>query len=337
MNILSIIIPCYNVEKYVGVTVDSLRKQQRQDVEFLFINDGSTDGTSAIIKNFAASDHRVKLIDKQNGGVSSARNTAIEAASGEYIYLLDGDDFLTDNALDNIVKYIERSKCDILLSHLWIVDGAEKRLHKCRIPEGAYTPTELYNARIVFPTVSQNVYKREIISEHHIRFNENIKCGEVYEFTVNFLSHARMAYVADDSFAHYVMRPSSATHKINCEADLSVLNMVASLYQLDKEFTNSPSYHITAFKLVTSFTYTKYLLLGYSTPEIGRAIQIVIRNKSFRQCLKRVAFTSHPCWKERLLACYMLLFERFGFIIAVKIRNLLKVKQHLTINKEQDA
>lgn len=321
---LSIIIPCYNVEKYVDATIDSLKKQKREDVEFLFINDGSTDGTKAIIEEFAACDNRAKLINQPNGGVSSARNTAIAAATGDYIYLLDGDDYLTDDGTDAIIKYIELSDCDILLSNIWIVNGANKRLQKCRIQEGAYTPYDLFKARPVFPTGIKNVYKRQIIIENRLRFNENIKCGEVYEFTVNFLCHSRKVYVADDSFAHYVMRPSSATHKINHLADRSVLSMAESLYQHSEAFVTCPSFHMTAFKLIVSFTYTKYLRLGYASPEIYESIKLVVQNKIFRRCLKKVAFNRHPCWKERLLACYILISGKSGFICAIKALNIIK-------------
>ena len=328
MNILSIIIPCYNVEKYVGVTIDSLRKQQRQDVEFLFINDGSTDGTRTVIEQYAHTDSRVRLINQENKGVSAARNAAIAAATGKYIYLLDGDDFLTDDAVESITGYVEHSDCDMLLSHIWVVRGEEKNLLQCHIEAGTYTPHDLYRACMIFPLAPQNVYKKSIIDEHGIRFNENITCGEVYEFTVHFLSYAHRVEVVDNSFAHYVMRADSATHKINHEADRSITLMIDALYQHEEKFKDCASFHLTAFKLAMTFTYNKYVLYGCYSPETSETIRLICHNKTIRKVTKKIAISIHTPWKERMRAWYILLFGEFGFRIAVKIRNVLNAKHH---------
>lgn len=325
-NILSIIIPCYNVEKYIGGTIDSLKKQKRQDIEFLFVNDGSTDGTKAIIEEFASSDNRVKLIDQTNGGVSAARNAALAVATGDYIYLLDGDDYLTDNATDAMISYLQFSQCDMLLSNIWFVKKARKTLYRHKLKEGIYTPERLYSKCVIFPLPPQNIYKREIITANVIQFNEKIKAGEVYEFTAHFLNHAHQVYVVDDSFAHYVMRSSSATHKINHGADRSVITLAEALYQYNAKFANYFSFHITAFKLITSFTYSKYLRQGCFSPEISETIGLVFQNRTVCQCVKKVAFTFHFRLKERLLAWYILMFRKNGFYLAIKIRNILYAK-----------
>lgn len=337
MNILSIIIPCYNVEKYVGVTIDSLRKQPRQDVEFLFINDGSTDGTKTIVEQFANTDSRVKLINQENKGVSAARNTAIAAATGKYIYLLDGDDFLTDDAVESITGYVEHSDCDMLLSHIWVVRGEEKNLLQCQIEAGTYTPHDLYRACMIFPLAPQNVYKKSIIDEQCIRFNEKIKCGEVYEFTVHFLSYANKVEVVDNSFAHYVMRADSATHKINHEANRSVMTMMEMLSQHEEKFKDCLSFHLTAFKLAMTFTYNKYVLYGSYSPEIAETIQLVCNNKAIRKFTKKTAINIHTPWRERMRAWYILLFGEFGFRIAIKIRNKLITRNHLIIEPRKDS
>lgn len=327
---LSIIIPCYNVGQYIGATIASLKKQTRNDIEFFFVNDGSTDNTKEIICSFAASDNRVKLIDKQNGGVSAARNDALAAAEGEYIYLLDGDDYLTDNAAEAMITYLKRSNCDMLLTNIWLVNGSDKTLYRHRIPEGIYTPNDLFNTCAIFPTQPKNVYRRSIITKNEIRFNEKTKCGEVYEFTVNFMHHAQSISVVDDCFAHYVMRSDSAIHKVNHEADRSTLDLIEALYRNGDAFTDCISFHLTAFQMVTSFTYNKYLLTGNNTPEVKETLRQMFGNAQFIRCAKKVAWQSHKCHTKRILAIYILIFKQFGFSLAVNVQKILRLKNHLS-------
>ena len=92
--LLSIISPVYNVESYLDRCVKSILTQSYHDIELILIDDGSTDGSSALCDKWAAEDSRVKVIHKENGGVSSARNVGLELATGEYLTLIDPDDFL---------------------------------------------------------------------------------------------------------------------------------------------------------------------------------------------------------------------------------------------------
>lgn len=332
MIVLSIIIPCYNVSQYIRATIASLKKQTRSDIEFIFVNDGSTDNTKEIICSFAASDDRVKLIDKQNGGVSAARNDAIAVAEGEYIYLLDGDDYLTDDAAETMVNYLKKLNCDMLLSNIWLVNGSDKTLYRHGIPKGIYTPNSLFNTCSIFPTPPQNAYRRSIITTNKIRFNENTRCGEVYEFTVNFMRHAQSISVVDDCFAHYVMRSGSAIHKVNHEADRSTLDLIEALYRNGDVFIDCIAFHLTAFQMVTSFTYNKYLLTGNNTPEVKETLKQMFDNAQFIRCAKKVAWQPHKCHAKRILAIFILIFKQFGFNLAASAQKVVRLKNHLSTN-----
>ena len=114
---LSIIIPAYNVEEYIIKTINSLINQTIKQYEIIVIDDGSTDNTYFIVdkmlKSSCISDY--KIIRKENGGVSSARNLGIEESSGQYIMFLDGDDYISEELVENIYKYIDKKEYDILL------------------------------------------------------------------------------------------------------------------------------------------------------------------------------------------------------------------------------
>lgn len=103
---VSIIIPIYNVEKYVRKTIDSAINQTEKDIEIILVDDGSTDMSGKICDEYAQKDKRIKVIHKVNGGLSSARNAGIKVANSEYIMLLDGDDFLNVHAVSILNKNI---------------------------------------------------------------------------------------------------------------------------------------------------------------------------------------------------------------------------------------
>lgn len=111
---VSIIIPIYNVEKYVRKTIDSAINQTEKDIEIILVDDGSTDMSGKICDEYAQKDKRIKVIHKVNGGLSSARNAGIKVANSEYIMLLDGDDFLNVHAVSILNKTITKYPSDFV-------------------------------------------------------------------------------------------------------------------------------------------------------------------------------------------------------------------------------
>lgn len=114
-SLVSIIIPVYNVEKFVKKSILSAMNQTYQNLEIVVVNDGSTDNSDKICHELEKEDNRVKVYDKKNGGVSSARNFGIKHATGEYIMFLDGDDILTINAVEGLLEIIQKEKADICI------------------------------------------------------------------------------------------------------------------------------------------------------------------------------------------------------------------------------
>ena len=317
---LSIIIPCYNVEAFLPKCLQSLSTQTKQnEVEFILVNDGSTDDTLKIIQEFVMHDDRAVLIDKKNGGVSSARNEALKVVRGKYVYLLDGDDYLRPDAVEIICKSLRESGADMLFSNLYVVRDGIARLKSYPIHPGKYTVGQLYDVFRFFPTPPQNVYRMQIVREHGLHFDEQMKCGEVYAFTVSFFKYTQCVSVIEDAFFYYVMRGNSATHGVNCDADRTTLQTLKSLYLDGEGLLKKASFHITAFKIVSSFTYNKYVKAKISNPDVQACLKSILNNPLFKTCLYKVAFGYHSCWKERVLALYMLFFSIVGFKILVKL------------------
>lgn len=114
MKKVSVIIPVYNVEKYLNECVDSVLSQTYQNFEIILVDDGSTDKSGDICDKYASDDDRIKVVHKENGGLSDARNCGLKEAQGEYIYFLDSDDFICETALEEAYTKIEKEKCDFV-------------------------------------------------------------------------------------------------------------------------------------------------------------------------------------------------------------------------------
>lgn len=326
MNInpkISIIVPCYNVADYLQHCLESVAVQPIGQVEYLFVNDGSTDGTLSLLTNFCIDKPYCHLINQSNTGVSGARNVALKVAKGEYIYLLDGDDILTDGAISAMLECIEDSSVDIVLSEVTLLkDGISQRI-KLPMCTGEYTPGTLYRSCRIFPTMPKLLYKRDIIETNHIWFNREIRLGEVYEFTIRVLAKSSKVKVTSDCFFYYVMRSSSATHKPNFLIDLTIVDTLKQ-YELHSNGLNRyTSFQVTAFKMLMSFTYNKYVKLGLDDKIAVNTVETILCNQLFHKYISKVAYARKVPVKERILALYVLLLGVFGYKMLSKLKKYI--------------
>lgn len=232
---LSVIVPIYNVEDYIGKTIKSLKKQKDESVEFLLINDGSTDNTATIIKSEVGNDSRFKLITTENKGVSAARNLGVEVSSGDYIIFLDADDYFYDGALSKLYIEAINTGADITYgrmkrfnsSKIWDVKGhVEANLYEAGVKNILENP-ELF--RSIGP--GAKLYKKELIEQ--IFFPEEIKFGEDQVVTFYTYIKAEKIVCIDELIYMYRVREtndsSTQTIKANCINYLSDLIVVTKL------------------------------------------------------------------------------------------------------------
>ena len=191
----SVIIPVYNSEGTLRRCLDSLVGQQFSDYELLLINDGSTDGSDAICREYANTYSCVRYFAKENGGVSSARNLGLEQAKGEYILFVDSDDYVSNGYFAGIDQELTQYHPDLLMFGAANI-GVEKQV---RIT-GAYQETEESNIasriayamqRYLFSSLWNKVFYRKIIEQNHIRFEKNLAIGEDQVFLFTYAMHIR--------------------------------------------------------------------------------------------------------------------------------------------------
>ena len=122
---VSVIVPVYNVEAYVAKCIDSILAQTFTDYELILVNDGATDGSPAILHEYAGKDPRISVIDKPNGGLSDARNAGMKQASGTYLCFIDSDDFIEPQMLEKTVRKLHETDADIITSRGLIEEAFE--------------------------------------------------------------------------------------------------------------------------------------------------------------------------------------------------------------------
>ena len=175
MPFFSIVIPVYNVEQYLDRCLESVLKQQWTDYEIILVNDGSTDNSESICGKYVDGE-RVLLISKQNGGLSSARNTGISSAKGRYILLLDSDDYIEENSLSELAGVIKNNVADIYVIKARSIyeDGEQTDLHLNK-------PCSVYQRRDYLLSLSKYnacapymVYDRHFLTVQGLRFYEGI-------------------------------------------------------------------------------------------------------------------------------------------------------------------
>lgn len=226
--LVSIIIPLYNAEMWIERCVRSLQKQIGfKNIELVLVDDGSTDHTP-MIADALANDKNIVCIHKSNGGVSSARNTGINAARGTYITFVDADDYVDDSFTSNLLNEI-LSGCDIACSG-FVVEypniSVKKSASKKHVMDGRQALKEFLVGSVIEPGVCNKMFKRELIGA--LRFDESFSIAEDKYFLFKYLQKVKKCIVLPEASYHYVMNNDSACHK-----DFSQKNL-DSLYVTDK-------------------------------------------------------------------------------------------------------
>lgn len=212
---VSVIVPIYNVEKYIEKCVTSIMNQTYSNIEIILVDDGSPDKSSIIIDNLKQKDRRIVCIHKKNGGVSSARNVGLEVATGEYIMFVDGDDWIERDCISYFVGLIGNN--DIAFNKNQISDFNQKSSNNVSIRSSEEMIEGIYTGKIDV-AVWNKIYNRSFLTTNNIRFNEKIWFGEGMLFNINCLQFVEYVVLGEKGVYHQVSNPNSAMRKFNVES-----------------------------------------------------------------------------------------------------------------------
>ena len=185
---LSIIIPVYNVEKYLLKCLTSIIESKNQEFEVILINDGSIDNSDKICKVFQKRDKRIKYISKENEGCSRSRNLGIEKAQGKYIWFIDSDDFIEKGSIDKIMEILKEKIGILIFGYNKIYENGQ--IEK-RIPNLNNDIRDVYKQLSFFNSPWNKIYNTKIIKKNKIKFMEESHMGEDMNFNFKFFYYVR--------------------------------------------------------------------------------------------------------------------------------------------------
>lgn len=241
MELVSIIVPVYNVEKYLRECVDSLLKQTYKNLEIILVDDGSRDQSGVICNEYAEMDKRVKVIHKDNAGLGYARNSGLEIATGGYVTFIDSDDIAAPNLVELLMQGIQEHDADTCIGGFKRIGNDGKTVFKERYEETLYTGEDVYDslfARMLGSAPDKHdamrmsvwnvMYSTEIIREHNLRFpSEREFISEDIIWDSDYYKYAECVKVIPSTAYSYRITPGSLTQNYKPQR----LEMICTLYK----------------------------------------------------------------------------------------------------------
>src|SRR5690606_3343569 len=296
----SIIMPAYKVEQYIAKAIESVLNQSFENFELLVINDGSPDRSADIVKDYIALDTRVKLFNKENGGLSDARNFGIEHAKGSYLYFIDSDDWIENDLLEKIYDKTQTNPVDIYVFGYYLdFENQHGELRKRQLihPEnykfeiGREKAPKL-NAHLMglLGYAWNKVYSKIFVDYYHLRYDKGISLIEDMLFNARAYQKAHALMLIEDCYYHYISREVPTLIKSYHEDSFELIltkHHAIKPFLVKWGYGKSKIKHSMANNLVTGIQYCINNLLYYksdlSSVEKKKHINEILQHKETKK------------------------------------------------------
>ena len=302
---VSVIVPIYNVEKYLEKCINSLLSQTLEDIQIILVNDGSKDNSGNIAKEYEKNNNdRVIYVEKENGGLSDARNYGLKYATGDFIAFLDSDDYIEKNAYEEMYnKAIEENADYVECDFIWEFPN------KIRVDKQYPYKNKKEMLSFVRVVAWNKLIKRQLIIDNNLEFPKGLRYEDI-EFTYKLIPFVNKFAYVDKPFIHYVQREGSIANVQNERTAeiFTVLDNVIEFYKKNniyEEYRNELEYN-----------YARYLLCS-SLKRMCKIKDKTIREKLLTESWERLN-SNFPNWKENII---------------LKTVNIGKNKYMRTVNK----
>ena len=228
---VSVIVPIYNVEKYLRKCLDSLVNQTLKDYEVILVNDGSPDSSQDIIDEYVVKYPCIKAYKKENGGMSSARNLGLNYATGEYIAFVDSDDYVEETFLEKMYSKAKSTDSDVVICDYYALNEDEKRYMKCHMN---YSPDEKIEYLLSPPMVWSKLIKKSVMDK--VKFTEGIFYEDL-DICMRLSSFVEKISFVDEPLYNYYLQHSGSimTQKVFNNHLLDIFTVLDSSKQLLQE------------------------------------------------------------------------------------------------------
>lgn len=313
---ISIIIPVYNVSLYIGKCLLTCINQTYEDIEIVVVNDGSTDDSREIIEKYKQRDSRILLINQENSGVNVAREVGLKKASGNYVFFLDGDDYLDESALEILYEKIIETDSDLVECGYKLINNNKDFLESVFYRSGiSYSSYEYWNDFFYRFSIWGMLIKKKILSKLHF---ENIPIGEDALLKVRIVSYSSSIITINNPLYYYVRHEGAQMSSSNTR---KAENSIPFVFEVDK-IINEDIDDCIKFKL-------KYAALqkigSFFTYSESCVYVNVLKRIIVRYLFRDNKMIGYLCLYDKLLFCKLLLF-----VLSVKrtrkLFRLLKIK-----------
>ncbi len=235
-NLLSVVVPAYNVENYIEKCILSIERQTYQNIEIIIIDDGSTDQTSKIIDKMASEDKRIKVIHKENAGIVKARIDGVKETLGEYVTFVDSDDWIESDMYESLLSMLVDAKGDLITSGLlYDLNGIKYMEEIDLISKGVYSadsiaetiiPRMMYDfeqgKRAISSSVVNKIFNKNKLLNSIMEMDTNISYGEDAAITYPFIADCNCIVISNYAWYHYCIRENSMTKTFKDNAMSSI-------------------------------------------------------------------------------------------------------------------
>ena len=302
---VSVIVPIYNVEKYLEKCINSLLSQTLEDIQIILVNDGSKDNSGNIAKECEKNNkNRIIYVEKENGGLSDARNYGLKYATGDFIAFLDSDDYIEKNAYEEMYnKAIEENADYVECDFIWEFPN------KIRVDKQYPYKNKKEMLSFVRVVAWNKLIKRQLITDNNLEFPKGLRYEDV-EFTYKLIPFINKFAYVDKPFIHYVQREGSIANVQN-ERTAEIFNVLDNVIEFYKKNNIYEKYRDEL-----EYNYARYLLCS-SLKRMCKIKDKTIREKLLTESWKRLN-SNFPNWKENVI---------------LKTVNIGKNKYMRTVNK----
>ena len=214
--LISVIVPVWNGEKYLSACVESIVSQSLRDMEIILVDDGSTDGTWAMMECLAKEDDRIRILRRGSDGVSETRNAGIDMSRGRYIRFVDVDDVLPPDSMRVLAERIQEDDCDLVLAAYTEVLGGRRYLRDLGRCEDVVDNDEFLRRlerlsnSFYYGVLWNKLFRADLIREHRVRFVSGLNWGEDFAFVMRYLAHAERIRYTTVPVYDYFRNPKGA-------------------------------------------------------------------------------------------------------------------------------
>lgn len=336
--LVSVIIPVYNVEPYLKKCIESVISQDYDNLEIILIDDGSTDGSKKICDEFAAIDRRIKVLHKKNGGISQARKSGIELSTGDYVLILDGDDWLDKNTVSSCLTEVRKKpelEC-VMFSYtkeyenksvpVHVFEGRKSFLDKQSFFCGVYRRIiGLSNSELRYPeklenltTCTMKLYKRELTLNGRYVDTDEVGSCEDGIFNLYALKNCKSGVYIDEAFYHYRKLSTSLSNRYRP----NLLLQWDNLFNMMQTIIDKNNYGDECQESMNNRIALSIIFLGLNelaNPDFGflkfrKYIKNLLNRTQYQNAIKTMSIKSLPLmWKPLLFSCKM----KWSFAVSV--------------------